>query len=359
MDPICHTLVGAALAQTGLGRRTAYGTATLIIAANLPDVDAITMGMGGDLSLCVRRGWTHGILAQALLPLLLAGAVVLYHRLLGRKRPPPVPGQLVLLAYIGLLSHPLLDWLNNYGVRLLMPFDGRWFYGDALYIVDAWMWLLLATAVFLGYSRSWPALGGWLILAAATSTLVFGAAPPDLWLVKAIWSAWLLALILLRWRRIGQREPARSRIALAALAAVCLYIGGSLAATRYGRALVRRELAAKGIVVERLMVGPVAATPFVRDVVAETPEGYRYGTLRLSASGARFDLDPRTIPKPGPIVRRALHAPAAKCFAQWVRFPAGEVEVTGASYAVFLFDVRYARRPAAGFGSAFVEAPKQ
>ncbi len=29
-----------------------------------------------------------------------------------------------------------MDWLNSYGVRLLMPFSNRWFYGDALYIVD-------------------------------------------------------------------------------------------------------------------------------------------------------------------------------------------------------------------------------
>ena len=39
MDNLCHTLVGAALAQAGPGRRTRYGLATAMIAANLPDVD--------------------------------------------------------------------------------------------------------------------------------------------------------------------------------------------------------------------------------------------------------------------------------------------------------------------------------
>ena len=34
-----------------------------------------------------------------------------------------------------------MDVLNSYGVRLLMPFSGRWFYGDALYIVDPWLYL--------------------------------------------------------------------------------------------------------------------------------------------------------------------------------------------------------------------------
>ena len=41
MDNLCHTLVGAALAEAGLKRRSPYGTATLLISANLPDVDAL------------------------------------------------------------------------------------------------------------------------------------------------------------------------------------------------------------------------------------------------------------------------------------------------------------------------------
>ncbi len=41
MDPVCHTLVGATLARTGLERRTALGTATVIIGANLPDYERV------------------------------------------------------------------------------------------------------------------------------------------------------------------------------------------------------------------------------------------------------------------------------------------------------------------------------
>jgi len=36
--------------------------------------------------------------------------------------------------------HPTLDWLNTYGMRWLMPFSGRWFYGDAVFIVDPGCW---------------------------------------------------------------------------------------------------------------------------------------------------------------------------------------------------------------------------
>ena len=44
--------------------------------------------------------------------------------------PPARVGPLLLISYLGVLSHVLLDYLNNYGVRLLMPFSDRWFYGD-------------------------------------------------------------------------------------------------------------------------------------------------------------------------------------------------------------------------------------
>jgi inner membrane protein len=40
-----------------------------------------------------------------------------------------------------------MDWLNSYGVRLLMPFSNRWFYGDALFIVDPVLYVVFGAAV--------------------------------------------------------------------------------------------------------------------------------------------------------------------------------------------------------------------
>lgn len=96
-----------------------------------------------------RRGWTHGILALLVLPVLLT----LCFGLLQRIRPgragaiPFRQNQLLLLATIAIVSHPILDTLNTYGVRWLMPFSGQWFYGDALFIVDPWAWITLGTGV--------------------------------------------------------------------------------------------------------------------------------------------------------------------------------------------------------------------
>ena len=57
---------------------------------------------------------------------------------------------MLLLSYIGVLLHVFMDFTNSYGVRLLMPFSERWFYGDALYIVDPWLYLTLGLGWWLG-----------------------------------------------------------------------------------------------------------------------------------------------------------------------------------------------------------------
>jgi len=76
VDPLCHSLVGASLAHAGLRRITPLATATLVVGANLPDVDGITYLVSQDLALGVRRGWTHGILAMAAWPFILTGLMV-------------------------------------------------------------------------------------------------------------------------------------------------------------------------------------------------------------------------------------------------------------------------------------------
>jgi len=158
MDNLTHSLVGALLGQMGLKRRTGLAMPTLIIAANIPDIDA-TCTIWGMQSLAMRRGITHGPIALLVLPLILAGAMVGWDRWQKRrgKRPsgrlPVRFGWLLVLAYIGCLSHPALDWLNNYGIRLLEPFSHQWFYGDTLFIIDLWIWIALILAVGLSLRR--------------------------------------------------------------------------------------------------------------------------------------------------------------------------------------------------------------
>ena len=98
-------------------------------------------GFGPDFEpLAFRRGWTHGVLALALWPFVLTGVLLAWDRFVRlRRKPDAAParaGPLLALTALAVISHPTLDWLNNYGLRWLMPFDGRWFYGDALFVID-------------------------------------------------------------------------------------------------------------------------------------------------------------------------------------------------------------------------------
>ena len=85
MDNVCHSLMGAALGKAGLARRTTLGMSTLVIANNLPDLDVAVFATN-TLVMSFRRGWTHGVLAQAVLPLALAGAMLAYDRFVVQKR---------------------------------------------------------------------------------------------------------------------------------------------------------------------------------------------------------------------------------------------------------------------------------
>ena len=304
--------MGAALGKAGLARRTTLGMSTLVIANNLPDID-VGVFATRTLAMSFRRGWTHGVLAQAVLPLMLAGAMLGYDRFVVQRRalrlapPHESPrdaarsgqaatqakfGELALLAYIGVLAHVFMDFLNSYGVRLLMPFSGRWFYGDALYIVDPWLYLALGS-------------GWWL----ASRRDKRGAA--------------------------DAANPARLGVALAAI-----YVALMLGSNGLARAEVRDGLVRAGRPAStRFMVTPVVVNPFKREVVIDAGGRYEKGLVWFEPlphfRPAGFGIDTRL---DDPVVQPALQTPLARAFLAWSRFPFAAVEPSG----IWLNDYRYA-----------------
>jgi inner membrane protein len=276
-----------------------------MIAANLPDIDALGVFFGENLAW--RRGWTHGPIALVLLPLLLAPAMVLFDRWqASRNRRPtgrlPVRfGWVLALAYIGILSHPLLDFLNTYGIRLLMPFSNRWFYGDALFIIDLWM-------------RGALGIGVWLSV-----------------------------------RRKRQRRANAGRPALIALLLVAGYAAAMGAAGRVAEHTIARELAARGDQPVRVLASPVPVNPFRRRILFEVRGGYGFGDFRWGPS-PRFTIEPGFVPTnmDNPMIEAARRDKPVADFLYWSRYPFAVIRPVPGGTEVIISDARYSGLPGDG-----------
>jgi inner membrane protein len=159
MDNLTHSLVGWALGQTGLKRKTRKGLAALIMGANAPDID-VFLGWVPWEPLATHRGITHSLVVGVwVMPLLTAAFLWLLDRWQVRRGAIFASGLemrfgwLLALAFIGCLTHPLLDWQTVYAVQLFSPFDLRWYHTDALFIVDVWVILALSAAIWLSRRR--------------------------------------------------------------------------------------------------------------------------------------------------------------------------------------------------------------
>ncbi|HET7704477.1 MAG TPA: metal-dependent hydrolase [Thermoanaerobaculia bacterium] len=343
MDPLTHTLVGANLASTRLGEKSRLAGAALIIGANLPDVDSILYFTGhSDLALGFRRGWTHGVLAIALLPIIQTALLMGWAKL---RKYTVSPKWLLILSFIAILTHPFLDWLNNYGMRWLMPFRGTWFYGDSVFIMDPWLWLILGGGWLVGRKPSAVLFSVWLLFTAAIVWVVRHRSPSDLIVVGVVATLMLVALL---WR--GKRS-----FAAAALIVASIYIGARLTIHGVTAMRVRSEIAGT----QRLMVSPNALDPLRWDVVAQTDRGYRFGRFHWLRGGLKLETDVLPLPADTPEWRAARADPSVRGFVTWMRFPWYEIERTPSSTRVLVHDARYAvrRRAGGGFGGVVVVLP--
>jgi inner membrane protein len=152
MEPITHLMTGACLARAGFNRKAAYATVAMTLAAEFPDVDSVWAAGGPIAALQHHRGWTHTFFGLPFEAAILVGAFWLFHRWRSRKasaKPPVAPvrwGWLYGLILIALLSHLLLDWTNNYGLRPFFPFNPRWYYGSFVLIFEPVLFLALLMA---------------------------------------------------------------------------------------------------------------------------------------------------------------------------------------------------------------------
>lgn len=165
MEPITHLLTGGCLGRLGFNRKTALATATMVLAAEIPDVDVFLAFKSRVFAFAHHRGFTHTLLGVPCDAALALGFIYIYWRVWGHRRAKirqgtlPQPwqqprwGLLYLFACIAALSHILLDFTNNYGVRPFSPFNPKWYSWDIVFIYEPLMWAalvigLLAPALF-------------------------------------------------------------------------------------------------------------------------------------------------------------------------------------------------------------------
>ena len=274
MENLTHSLVGGLLAQTALGRKLRYATPTLVIAANLPDADAITVFWGRTTALKHHRGITHslaGIVGEAFI---LGGLAFLIERLSNRNSNKSQSlgfFQVFLPILVALLTHPLLDWTNNYGVRPWLPWNGDWYYGDIVFIADPWLWLILGGGLFMVASRNRLQISGWVFLLLVLSLIVLVGIPgrPTNFsvYVKTVWFIGVALMIALRTfvKATGLRSaPIIALLTMIGYWGLLLFLHGqTLKNANVSSAIMNGP--------SQITALPTPTNPFVWTCLAETP----------------------------------------------------------------------------------------
>ena len=303
MDNLTHTLTALALSQAGLNRKTRFATLALVLGANLPDLDLLSR-VGGSLAYQkYHRGLTHSILGVTILAALLAGA--LYY--IARRFPPAKKAGPTLhlpwllgICWIATGSNLALDFTNSYGVRPFLPFSGRWYAWDIMFVFD-------------------PLLLG---------VLALGLGLP--------------ALLRLISEEVGAPKPATRRGAVLALIGLVLLLGlRDLAHRRVLAMLDSRTYYEENP--QRVGAFPTASNPFSWVGVVETPSAFH--VLSVGALDPEVNSDRLRVfhkPEPSRALEAAMATRTARIFDGFARFLWVRVEENEDGYQATLRDLRYA-----------------
>jgi len=318
MEPVTHFMTGACLGRAGFNRTTAYATLAMTLAAEAPDLDVFWSIAGPVAGFQHHRGWTHTLIGTPVVATVVVLAVYAYDRW-RRTRPAhqisPQPvrwGMLWLCAWIAALSHILLDYTNNYGVRPFFPFNPRWYAGGIVFIFEPVLFAVLLAALVV------PALLG-------LADREIGARPPRFrgqrWAIFA-----LVAMVALWGWRYAEQQSAK-------------------------QLLLNDEAAQDGgpVTVQKVALSPYPANPFLWQAVVETPDDYRVATINLRNSSVVSDAQTDIFHKPAetPVTLAAKRSPLGRAYLDWSKFPLvqeggpGETESGEPATLVTFQDLRF------------------
>ena len=349
MEPVTHFLTGACLARAGFNRKAAYATLAMTLAAEAPDLDVVWGAGGPVVAFEHHRGITHTLLGLPFEAALVVGVVWGIHRWRVRKRTEmereaekmPRPGataqsfatdeplvrpltvapvrwgMLYLLSLFALLSHILLDWTNNYGVRPFYPFAAQWYQGSFVFIFEPVMF----AALVLGLCA--PALFGLIAGEVGARKSAFRGRG---------WAIAALVIITLLW---GWRWFEHDAAVDAATNAS--YGPGVVRAVQTGDPVVpppHSALRAIPAEILRVTADPYPANPFLWQTVVETPTYYQVATVDLLKGTVETDPGRDLFYKPQwtPAVRAARKSFLGHVYLDWSSWPV--VADTGPTAAI-------------------------
>ena len=347
MDNLTHSLVGLTFAKAGLERLSPYATIVCIASANAADAD-VASGLFGDrwTLLHHHRGLTHSIAGTVAIGFLIPTLALAIERATSAiaKRKPRIHFRGLLFAsMIAAVTHPILDWTNNYGVRPFLPWNGRWFYGDLVFIADPYIWLLLGIPAFLLTSKTKLRIAGWGVLAICVAIVigVIGFAGrfsnPDSGPLRVALIVWIIAAIVAAALRLnGALQRFGFRLAMAALLILVGYWGALSVIHRLAVAdassMVERVAVLRGERFIRAAAMPTAASAFRWQSVAETDQAmYRFMVQLGETSGPEYAEDHMTrYAKPNgaaeELVTIAETDRRARTLLDFARFPIAHVD---------------------------------
>jgi inner membrane protein len=316
LEPITHFLTGACLGRAGFNRTTALATATMALAAEAPDLDMLGNFKNPVFGWAHHRGFTHSFLGLFLVSALVVGFMYGLWRMRGRrvKNPsrPPRWGLLYLYAYLAGVTHILLDFTNNYGVRPFWPFSERWYSWDIVFIVEPVLLTFLVAGLLLPsfFSLVDKELG------------VRQKAPPG-----RIGATLALLGMLAVW---GLRDYQHRR-AVSALQASVYEKAEPIRASAY----------------------PNWWNPFLWNGVVETRNFYATASVDSLQPEVDPDAEMQILYKPQetPVTLAAKNSPLGRIYLDWAQYPITEtepIEVPQPGYLVRFMDLRFSRSPFTG-----------
>lgn len=345
MENFAHTLLGLSLAKAGLERVTPLATTALVVGSNLPDVDVL-MRIGGDSSayLEYHRGFTHSFVGLALLAVIITFALTLIDRRFrlrrDHRRRPMRPLRLFWIAYLGGLGHTFMDFTNNYGVRPLLPFSPRWVYGDIIFVVDPWIWLILGSAVVWltvtnsGRAIFWLATGVVLalVMTLALQTPANNLTPLPM-IARLVWFIGLGVIVVgafLGWGRQGERLARYSILIL------CLYYGGMW--MTHQTALRQAANPPPADSVRQLAAWPTPANPTLWQAAAAGDDAAFIRTLHLTTREGQWLKQPTLDARFIDALRQSRDG---RVFLDFARFYSASVDESNDGYIITLRDLRF------------------